>query len=59
MMKKPEGAAQPPESNTKRKPYTPPRIEESGQFEHLVLTCAKVSGGPPPCALPGGAKSAG
>jgi hypothetical protein len=29
-----------------RKPYRAPRIEESGQFEHLVLTCGHVMGGP-------------
>lgn len=56
-MNKPEPSTQPPESNPDRKPYTAPRIEESGQFEHLVLTCGKfpMTGGE--CMLPGGANS--
>jgi hypothetical protein len=37
-MKKPE-SAMPPETAIERKPYKAPRIEESGQFEHLVLSC--------------------
>jgi hypothetical protein len=28
------------EPSAGRRPYTPPRIEESGRFEHMVLTCA-------------------
>lgn len=41
-MEKRDPAAQPPEPNTERKPYTPPRIEESGQFEDLVLACGRT-----------------
>ena len=33
------GDEQAPEPR-KRRPYTPPQIEESGSFEHLVLSCA-------------------
>ena len=27
-----------------RKPYQAPRIEESGEFEHLVLACVRLEG---------------
>lgn len=37
------GDEQAPETR-KRRPYTPPRIEESGAFEHLVLTCGFAAG---------------
>jgi tRNA G37 N-methylase TrmD len=34
-----------------RKPYRAPRIEESGEFEHLVLACGRLEGeGDFPCA---------
>jgi hypothetical protein len=28
-----------PETPSERKPYVPPRIEETGSFEHVVLSC--------------------
>lgn len=31
-----------------RKPYTEPRIEESGRFEHMVLDCSLAEG--PECS---------
>ena len=34
-----------------RKPYNPPRIEESGCFEHLVLACMFAPSGPGPCGV--------
>jgi hypothetical protein len=52
-MKTREPAAEPSEAAIKRKPYTAPRIEESGQFEHLVLVCAKSLGNPNPACESG------
>jgi len=26
-----------------RRPYEPPRVEESASFEHLVLTCTHIN----------------
>jgi hypothetical protein len=46
-MQKDKDAAEP---QGERKPYEKPRIEESGQFEHLVLTCGFRPGQPGPCA---------
>lgn len=40
-MNKIEPAGQPPEPAVERKPYNSPRIEESGQFEHLILGCGR------------------
>jgi hypothetical protein len=41
-----------------RRPYTAPRIEESGCFEHLVLTCAFGATRPsPPSCTSGGVRS--
>lgn len=47
-MEKREPAAE-PQPNVERKPYSAPRIEESGSFEHLVLACGKIPGAPGPC----------
>lgn len=41
-MKKTETTDPTPGTTAERKPYTAPRIEESGRFEHLVLMCAKL-----------------
>ena len=42
-----------PEQSSKldRKPYAPPRIEESGRYEHMVLTCLMEPDGPGQCGL--------
>ena len=32
-----------------RRPYEPPRIEESGEFERLVLACGHEPGGSGSC----------
>lgn len=32
-----------------RRPYVPPRIEESGRYETLVLGCAMAMGDSPQC----------
>ena len=34
-----------------RRPYSPPRIEESGKFEHLTLTCTFQDEGTLMCGL--------
>jgi len=50
----PESPEEQQESTLERKPYSPPRIEESGRFEHLTLACAMDAGGvPPECLIPG------
>jgi hypothetical protein len=54
-MEKIESAEQPREPAVERKPYHSPRIEESGQFEHLVLACTKALDGPDPACDGGGA----
>ena len=41
----------------KRRPYTPPRIEESGSFEHLVLSCAFAVSPPTLNCTRGGTRS--
>ena len=33
-----------PPSEKKRRPYEAPRIDESGRFERLVLTCTHTPG---------------
>lgn len=59
-MKTHEPAVEPSEpAAIERRPYTAPRIEETGRFEHLVLSCGKSAGNPlDECAGPG-AVSAG
>ena len=46
-----ENAEDGPESKPERKPYSPPRIEESGRFEHLTLTCTFQTDGTLMCQL--------
>ena len=42
-------ANQPQPEPPKRKPYVPPAVEESGEFQRLVLACARVPGPDPFC----------
>jgi hypothetical protein len=35
-----------PAEPIQRRPYESPRIEESGRFEHLVMTCGFMVGTP-------------
>jgi hypothetical protein len=38
-----------PEGAAPRRPYQPPRVEESATFEHLVLACGHTSSLSLPC----------
>jgi hypothetical protein len=47
---------QPPRNLAPRRPYEPPKIEETASFEHLVLSCGKNTIGA--CSrAPGGVRS--
>ena len=37
---------------TPKRSYQAPRIEETGEFERLVLTCTHQPGGDPACTVP-------
>lgn len=39
------------ETERTRKPYNPPKIEESGCFEHLVLACMFAPMGQGACSV--------